>query len=72
MSKKQPIDEGVASLLFRFFMKATGVDRKILRNPGVRQAMKDAAKAASDFNAKMDELEELTGQDYSHIKFKRR
>ena len=31
--------------IFRIFMKITGVDRKILGNPGVRQAMKDTAKA---------------------------
>ena len=32
--------------------------------------LKDTSKAASDFNRKMDKLTELTGHDYSHIKFK--
>ena len=72
MSKKQPIDEGVASLLFRFFMKATGVDRKILKNPVVRRELKDIARLASNINTKLEDLEKLTGHDYSDIKFKRR
>ena len=45
-------------------MKITGVDRKILGNPGVRQAMKDTAKAGSDFNRTMYKLEKITGTDY--------
>ena len=56
--------------IFRIFMKITGVDRKILGNPGVCQAIKDTAKAGSDFNLTINKLEKITGTDYSDIKFK--
>ena len=51
-------------------MKITRVNRKIIGNTEIQDALKDTAKAASDFNRKMDKLTELTGHDYSHIKFK--
>ena len=53
-------------------MKATGVDRKILKNPVVRRELKDIARLASNINTKLENLEKLTGHDYSDIKFKRR
>ena len=52
-------------------MKITGVDRKIIGNPGVRQAMKETARLGSNINTKLEKLEKLTGHDYSDIKFKR-
>ena len=46
--------------IFRLFMKITGVDRKIIGNPGVRQAMKETARLCSNINTKLEKLEKLT------------
>mgnify|MGYP001381618725 CR=1 FL=1 len=56
--------------IFRFFMKITGVDRKILINPIIQKELNEISEISKSFNSKMDELEKLIGHDYSDIKLK--
>tara|TARA_R100000908_G_C3724991_1_gene126389 strand:- start:354 stop:572 length:219 start_codon:yes stop_codon:yes gene_type:complete len=72
MSQKHRIDEGLAKVIFRWIFKSSQLDKKIMRDPEVKRELKKIAKHAQNFNEGLQELEKLTGQDYSHIKFKRR
>jgi len=46
--------------IFRLFVKITGVDRKILRNPIIQKELNEISEISKSFNSKMDELEKLT------------
>jgi len=46
--------------------------REIEQDPEVQQILRNISESAARMNASCDRLEELTGKDFSDLKFKRR
>ena len=69
MSKKR-IDENVMKYIIKLFFP--NLEKEVLADPRVQRNLRDMSKLASEVNELCDELEELTGKDLSHIKFKRK
>jgi len=69
MSKRR-IDEGVMKYIVKLFFP--NLDREILADPKVQTRLKNLSELAVRYNEVLNELEELTGKDYTDLKFKRK
>ena len=69
MSKKR-IDEGVMKYIVKLFFP--NHEREILADPKVQTRLKNLSELAVRYNEVLNELEELTGKDYTDLKFKRK
>ncbi len=69
MSKRR-IDEGVMKYIVKLFFP--NLEREILADPKVQTRLKNLSELAVRYNEVLNELEELTGKDYTDLKFKRK
>ena len=69
MSKKR-IDENVMKYIIKLFFP--GLEKRILGNPEIQRELREVSKIAAEFNEKLERLEQLTGNDYSELKFRRK
>ena len=69
MSKNR-IDESVMKYIIKLFFP--GLEKRILADPEIQRELREVSKIAADFNEKLERLEQLTGNDYSELKFRRK
>ena len=69
MSKNR-IDENVMKYIIKLFFP--GLEKRILGNPEIQRELREVSKIAAEFNEKLERLEQLTGNDYSELKFRRK
>ena len=67
MAKSQ-IDEGVIKYVIKFFFR--GIEKQILKDPEVKQALRNISKHAAEINESLDRLEKITGKDFSDLRLK--
>jgi hypothetical protein len=69
MSKKR-IDENVMKYIIKLFFP--GLEKRTLGNPEIQRELREVSKLATEFNETLERLEQLTGNDYSELKFRRK
>ena len=67
MSKSQ-IDEGVIKYVVKFFFR--GLEKEIVKDPKVKKALRNISKEAANINKNIQELEKITGKDFSNLYLK--
>jgi len=69
MSKKR-IDESVMKYIIKLFFP--GLEKRILGDSEVQRELREVSKLATEFNESLERLEQLTGKDFSELKFRRK